>query len=227
MSRAEMEGSRAVRSPGLADDVAELRRAALRGRWSLGLMAIAWVHLATFTASHALYRGGDRTPGRYLAVWGLEFAAVVVLARRMVTDGGRRPAPPLVGLLARIWGTFLILGFSVASLNTMTGSPPDWFKPAWATLSTFGLAMMAWVVSLWFLVPAVQMSLAALLMARYLEQAYLTYAVSWWLVLITVALAVEKARRAAVATGGIDRADDPAWDEPGEAVGIGPEARGN
>jgi hypothetical protein len=189
-------GRRNIRPPGLTADVAEFRRVAIRDRWGLGLMAIAWVHLATFLACHAMYSAGDLAPPRYLLIWALELVVVVVLLRRMVTNNGCHPAPPLVGLLARIWVTFLILAFSVASLNQLSGMPPEWFKPVWCTLSTFGFAMMAWVVSLWFLVPAVQMSLTAMLIARFPKHAYLIYSITWWVALHIVALTLEKIRQA-------------------------------
>lgn len=191
------------RSPGLAFDLAEVRNAALAGRWSLGLMAIAWVHLGTFLTCYIMYRSGDLAPPRYLVAWFLEFLVVVGLIRRMVTSGGRHRPPALTGLLARVWITFLILGFSAASLNNLMGMPPEWFKPMWGTLSTFGFAMMAWLVSLWFLVPAVQMSLTAMLMARWTPHAYLFYGVSWWFALHLVALATEWSRRGAIARGEI------------------------
>jgi hypothetical protein len=200
---------RTIRAPGLSADVAALRIAALRDRWSLGLMAIAWVHLATFLASHAMYRAGDLAPPRFLLIWFVEMLVVVLLIRRMVTNNGRHPAPPLVGLLARVWITFLILGFSLASTNNLMGMPPEWFKPAWGTLSTFGFAMMAWILSLWFLVPAVQMSLTAMMMARWTPHAYLIYAVSWWIALHLVALALERARKVAISRGEFDPAGSP------------------
>jgi hypothetical protein len=195
MSRGRTRPARAVRPPGLAGDVAEFRQVALADRWAIGLVAIGWVHLGTFLTCHIMFRSGNLAPPPYLALWVLEFAAVFTLLRRMVTGNGRHPAPPLVGLLARVWITFLILGFSVASLNNLTGRPPDWFKPVWGTLSTFGFAMMAWLVSLWFLLPAVQMSLTGALMARFPDDAYLIYGISWWVVLHLLALVLELLRR--------------------------------
>ena len=76
--------------------------------------------------------------------------------------------------------------------------PPDWFKPVWCTLSTFGFAMTAWLVSRWFLVPAVQMSLTGMMMVRFPEHAYFIYGISWWIALHTVALALEKVRRKSI-----------------------------
>jgi hypothetical protein len=183
------------RPPGLALDLYELRKSALEERWGFGLMAIAWVHLATFVTCHVMYQAGDLAPPRYLVAWVIEFVVVVGLLRRMVTGGGRHRPPPLSSILARVWVTFVILGFSAASLNDLTGMPPEWFKPVWGTLSTFGFAMMAWLVSLWFLVPAVQMSLTAMVMARWTPHAYLFYGVSWWLALHLVAFGIERARR--------------------------------
>ena len=69
--------------------------------------------------------------------------------------------------MARVWITFLILAFSSASLNSLVGFETDWFKATWATLATFGFATMAWIFHLGFLIPAVQMSLTALLIARH------------------------------------------------------------
>jgi hypothetical protein len=185
------------RPPGLALDLFELRRAALEQRWGFGLIAVGWVHLATFLTCYIMYQAGDLAPPRYLLAWFLEFLVVVVLLRRTVTCGGRHRPPPLTAILARVWVTFLILGFSAASLNNLTGMPPEWFKPMWGTLSTFGFAMMAWLVSLWFLVPAVQMALTAMLMARWTPHAYLFYGISWWLALHLIALAIDRAQRVA------------------------------
>jgi hypothetical protein len=58
-------------------------------------------------------------------------------------------------------------------------------------------------VSLWFLVPAVQMSLTAMLMARWTPHSYLFYGLSWWLALHLVAFALERLRRRAIARGEI------------------------
>jgi hypothetical protein len=203
MTDGEARISAGFRPPGLTLDLFELRRAALADRWSLGLMAVGWVHLATFLTCHGMYQAGDHAPPRYLVAWLLEFLVVVGLLRRTVTGNGRHRPPPLSAILARLWITFMILSLSAASLNDLTGMPPEWFKPMWGTLSTFGFAMMAWLVSLWFLVPAVQMSLTAMLMARWTPHAYLIYGVSWWLALHLVAIAVERLRLRAIARGEI------------------------
>ncbi len=193
---AEESARRAVRPPGLMADLDELKRAVFRDRWGLGLMAIGWVHLATFLVCYAMYRAGRLDPPPYVALWMVEFVVVALMLRRIVTANGRRKAPPLVGLLARVWITFIILGLSVASLNRLTGMPPEWFKPVWGTLSTFGFAMLAWIVSLWFLVPAVQMSLTAMLIAVLPREAYLIYGLSWFIALHAVGITLERVSRA-------------------------------
>ena len=190
--------TRAVRPPGLESDLAIFRPAAIHGRWGLGLMAIGWVHLATFMSCHVLYVTGDRRAVPYMAVWCLELAVVVALIRRMVTNNGRIPPPPMVGLLARVWITFILIGLSAVSINRLSGMPPEWFKAVWCALSAFGFAMTAWLVSLWFLAPAVQMSLTGLLMVSFPMSAYLIYAVSWWLSLHGVAFVLERARLASL-----------------------------
>jgi hypothetical protein len=211
MIRGSTRPAREVRPPGLAGDVAEFRQVTLTDRWAFGLVAIGWVHLGTFLTCHIMFKSGNLSPPPYLALWLLEFLAVFAVLRKMVTGNGKHPAPPLVGLLARVWITFLILGFSVASLNNLTGRPPDWFKPVWGTLSTFGFAMMAWLVNLWFLLPAVQMSLTGVLMARFPADAYLIYGISWWVVLHLLALVLERLRREALARG-----------ETGQSAGTSP-----
>ena len=186
-----VEPPRAVRPPGLTADLDDLRCVALRDRWGLGLMAIGWVHLATFMACYAMYRSGHLDPPAYLVLWLVELIVVIVMLRRIVTSHGRHKAPPMVGLLARVWITFAILALSVASLNRLTGMPPEWFKPMWCTLSTFGFAMLGWLVSLWFLAPAVQMSLTGMLIAAMPREAYFIYAVSWFVALQAIGMTLE------------------------------------
>lgn len=96
--------------------------------------------------------------------------------------------------MVRVWITFLILAFSTATMNKLVGFETDWFKAIWATLSTFGFATMAWIFHLKFLIPAVQMSLTAMLIARYPDYAYGIYGISWWIALNTVGLALERRR---------------------------------
>ena len=115
------------------------------------------------------------------------------------------PMPTLLPLVARIWITFLILTFSTAMLNKLVGFHTDWFKALWATLSTFGFAMMAWIFHLKFLIPAVQMSMTALLIARYPEYAYGIYGVSWCVALNTVGIALERRRALLLSTFGDGR----------------------
>ncbi|WP_435015495.1 hypothetical protein TA3x_003035 [Tundrisphaera sp. TA3] len=179
---------------GLAMDVAEISRVAVRDRWGLPFMAVGWVHLVIFLACYTLISRGDRTETHFLALWAAELAAVVVIYRKTIGDRARGPAPALLTLGVRVWITFLILSLNVASLNTMTGLENDWFKPIWGTLSTFGFATMAWVFHLAFLIPAVQMSLTGLLLARYPDHAYAIYGVSWWLALHGIGLTLEHKR---------------------------------
>ena len=87
---------------------------------------------------------------------------------------------PAVELIARVWITFLILSFNVASLNTLTGWSVDWFKPVWCTLASFGFATMAWLFGLRFLIPAFLMYFTGLLMVKFPEWNYLIHGISWW-----------------------------------------------
>lgn len=168
-----------------------------RDRWGLGLMVVAWIHLGTFLACEALFVSGDRRAVWYMSLWGFELFSVVMVMRRVVTANGRRKAPQLIGLLARVWITFLILKLNAVSLNQLMGMPDmahEWFKPMWGTLGTFAFAMMAWLTTPWFLVLAVQMSLTAMLIVKIPEHAYLIYGLSWFIAINVVGLGLERAR---------------------------------
>jgi hypothetical protein len=179
---------------GLAADIAELDRVALRDRWGLALILVGWLHLAVFVICQALYGTGDRAKSHFLPLWGVDLVASCLIFRRFLVGPSRGPTPSLLTLVARIWITFLILAFSTASLNSLVGFETDWFKAIWATLSTFGFATMAWIFHLRFLVPAVQMSLSALLIAQYPDYAYGIYGATWCIALCTVGLALERRR---------------------------------
>ena len=87
-----------------------------------------------------------------------------------------------------------MLAFNSASLNSLTGWTVDWFKLTWMTLGSFGFAIMAWVVSPWFLVVAVQMYGTGMLMYRFPEWAYILHGVSWCLALQGIGLVLERMR---------------------------------
>jgi hypothetical protein len=176
---------------GLATDVADLYRVALDDRWGLALVYVGWSHLAIFLVCQTLYGRGDRAEAHFLPLWGIDLGVGLLILRRFLVG---RPIPSLLLLVARIWITFLILAFSAASLNSLIGFQTDWFKAVWATLSTFGFATMAWIFHLKFLVPAVQMSLTALLIARFPAYAYAIYGLSWCVALNLVGGTLERRR---------------------------------
>ena len=182
--------------------VADLERVALRDRWGLGLMVVGWSHLAFFLLEQALFTAGIVSRPLFVALWGAELVANIVLFGRVVGRGWSR-ATPLAGIMVRLWATFLILSFNVASLNTMTGWSLDWFKPVWATLSTFGFMMMAYLINPRYFALAVQMYFTGLLMALFPAWNYLIYGLSWWASLQGVGVILER-RRARLADSNAD-----------------------
>jgi hypothetical protein len=70
----------------------------------------------------------------------------------------------------------------------------DWFKPVWATLSTFGFATTAYLVNPWYFVPAVQMYFTGLLMVTFPEYSYLIYGLSWFAAFEGIGLILERRR---------------------------------
>ena len=143
-------------------------------------MAVAWIHLFTFLACQRASRPAALSVTcRHLVLWIVELAAVIVTMRR-VAGLGWFWSSPAINVIARLWVTFLILSFNVATLNALTGWESLWFKASWGTLSTFLFAALAWLFTPKFLIPAVQMYFTALLMARFPEWNNLIYGVSWW-----------------------------------------------
>ncbi len=174
--------------------LAELDHVAARDRWGLALMTVGWVHLAAFLICHAIYHKDIRSDLRHPGLWVLEVGALLVVFRLFSGPGWWR-ASPAAALLVRIWGTFLILTFNVATFNNLTGWELDWFKPVWTTLSTFGFATLAWLIDLRFLIVAVQMYFTGLLMIRFPHQNYWIYGVSWWVALQVIGFTLERRRR--------------------------------
>lgn len=172
-------------------DFAALVRDARAGRLGVGLCIVGCVHLAIFVACHFLYVRGDRAAIHYLPLWAIDVGcagAVLIprLAGLNARDGARSS-----WVVVRIWLTFAILCLTSASMNSITGFEVDWFKISWAMLGTFGFAMLAWVFHLAFLLPAVFMSLTALLIAAHPGQSYLIFGLSWFATLQALGLMLE------------------------------------
>lgn len=177
--------------PALVDD---LRRVALRDRWGLGLMAIGWVHLCFFLVNQYFYVPNDSHAAISLSLW-IGEVVMVWQTMRLFCGVGWSKKTPLAGLIFRVWMTFFILAFNAASHNSLTGWTVDWFKLTWMTLSSFGFAVMAWLVSPWFLINAVQMYLTGMLMYRFPMWAYVIHGTSWCLALQGIGLSLERMRR--------------------------------
>jgi hypothetical protein len=165
------------------------------GRWSRAIAAVAWIHLAGFLICQALHDPALKSDPRLLLVWTAELVAVLAALRAIAGPGWMRSSPA-IGVVTRLWGTFLILSFNLVMLNALVGWESRWYKPAWGTLSTFFLASLAWLFSPRLFIPAVQMYFTALLMVRFRNQENLIYGVSWWLALLGIAHQVRQRERA-------------------------------
>jgi len=173
--------------------VADLRRVALRDRWGRGLMVIGWIHLGYFLVNQYFYVPNDSHAKISLSLWVAEIATVWY-AFRAVCGKGWSKQTPLASIIFKVWMTYLILAFNSASLNSLTGWTVDWFKLTWMTLGSFGFATMAWLISPWFLIVAVQMYITGMLMYRFPEWAYILHGVSWCLALQGIGLVLERMR---------------------------------
>lgn len=193
------------RLPATPDDwrealLADLREAGLRRSWGRALRAVGWVHLGFFLACQAVYNWGDRSAPLTLSLWALELIAVLGTMRRVAGRGWFRESPG-VGLVLRIWVTFLILSFNVASLNSLTGWGVDWFKPTWCSLASFGFATLAWLFGIRFLIWAVQMYFTGLLMVQFPDWNYVINALSWLVIFQSIGRGLERQRARSLAEG--------------------------
>ena len=181
-----------------ADQVSQTLALAFRKRWGLALMAMGWIHLGSFLLLQGLYNLGYRAALLYISIWVTQLGANLWLMRRFSGPGWAR-STALLSLLVRIWGTFLLLSFTLVSLNSLMTFSMEWYRAAWTTLSTFGFAMTAYLTTPWFFVPAVQMYFTGLLLALYPKIGYAAYGVSWWAALQGVGLVLEYKRARSLA----------------------------
>lgn len=179
---------------GRAAWVADLDRVAARDHWGLALILIGCLHLGVFLGCEVMHASGDRTGWHYIVVWGLELGAMLGILRIVAGRGWFR-ASPLAGVIARVWGTVLILSFNLASLNSLMGLDHEWFKPVLCTVAAFGFMMMAYLVSSWFFAAAVHMYFTGLIMVHFLDMAYVIHGVSWWALLMVIGTSLHRRRR--------------------------------
>ena len=172
-------------------DIAPMIELARRKRLGIGLIVIGWFHLIIFGFCESLYLRGDRSAFHFLPLWVLDGAFAFLVVRQRVPLVASLDSTQSIQVAVRIWITFAILCLTSASLNAITGFEVDWFKISWAMLSTFGFATMAWIFHLAFLLPAVQMSLTALLIASHPDHAYAIFGISWFLTLHGFGLLLE------------------------------------
>ncbi len=171
----------------------DLNRSTVRERLSRGLAGVGCIHLVSFMLCQSIYDPGGRADLRHPLLWLLELVAILVFLRKSLGRGWIRSSEA-INLVAKLWTTFLILSFNLVTLNAVTGFELAWFKPVWATLSTFLFASLAWLFTPWFLVPAVQMWLTGLLMINLPDWAFLVYGVSWWLALLGISVCIRRTK---------------------------------
>ena len=168
-----------------------LIRDARSSRLGVGLVWLGWFHLLIFACCEFLFLRGDRAATHFLPLWATDLAFAVLILRHRLPGKAGTGERGLGRLAVRVWLTFAILCFTSASLNSLTGFQVDWFKISWSLLGTFAFAMMAWIFHLAFLIPAVQMSITALLIATWPSHAYLIFGVSWLAVLNGLGILLE------------------------------------
>lgn len=169
----------------------------LTEKWPEALAAIGAIHLVASLICHILYTYVTIAAGPYLAVWSAQFALNLVVMRRLLGKGWVRSSP-LIGVLARVWVTFLIISFSATSYSEISAPQANgfnWFKPAWCSLSCYAWAVTAWLVNPWFVLAAVWTWAMGWAMIFRIHDAYIVYGVGWALLLWIVAGVLIKRRQ--------------------------------
>ena len=187
-----------MRGAGLLEDrgwkaglIEGLNRSGVRDRLAGALAGVGCIHLIIFMVCQSINVPDGSADLRHPVLWLLELIAILVfLGKSLGWDWIR--SSEAMKLVAKLWTTFLILSFNLVTLNAITGFQLSWFKPVWATLSSFLFASLAWLFSPWFLVPAVQMWLTGLLMCNLPDWAFLVYGVSWWFALLGIAACMRR-----------------------------------
>jgi hypothetical protein len=177
-----------------ASPVSDLTCGPTKARLSTALMGVAWIHLFCFLGCQAVYDPAIITDFRHPLLWIVELVGVLALLTAVLGRGWMRSSPA-VNLVAKLWISFLIVAFNAVSLNSFTGFELSWYKPVWATLSTFLFATLAWLFTPLFFIPTVQMWLTGLLMVSLPTWSYLIYGVSWWLALMGIAAKLRQRER--------------------------------
>ena len=168
----------------------ELIEIGLTKRWPEALAMIGAVHLVASLICHILYRYVQTiAAGPYLLIWSVQLTTNLWIIRKLVGKGWAKSSP-LIGILARIWATFLIISFSTTSYSEMSADQANnfnWFKPVWASLSCFAWAVTAWIVNPWFVLAAVWTWAMGWAMIFWIKDAYLIYGLAWSVLLWIIA----------------------------------------
>jgi hypothetical protein len=178
-------------SPAQREHLAERARSR---RWGLSLVLVGWLHLAAFSLCWSLtvFRHYHEAPG-YLAIWLGEMLGMGLIFRLC---GGPAPAeeqPPLQRFVVRVWVSYFLLAFNLASMNTLRGHAMFELFPATASLASFAFLVLTFAVDRRFFAAVLVMFAAGLLMAANLLHAYLIFALAWWLVLCGIGLKLSRA----------------------------------
>lgn len=173
-----------------AEEREQFRALAVQRRWGPALVLVGWLHLAAFSLCYYLTVGCNyHESAGYLAIWVTELLTAWAIFR--LCAGPRpahQPVSPLEQFVRRVWITYFILAFNLGTLNTLRGNHLFEFFPAMASLASFGFLMMTVTISGRFFLAVLIMFSSGLLMAAYLLDAYLIFALAWWVVLNAIGL---------------------------------------
>lgn len=166
--------------------------------WGLALQLIGWLHLVAFGLCWYLtvFLDYHQAPG-YLTIWFSELLGLGLIFRLFGGPASAEPAPGLQRFVVRVWTSYFLLVFNLATLNTLRGHKMFELFPATASLASFAFLALTFVVDRRFFAAVLVMFGSGLLMAASLLHAFLVFALAWWLVLQGIGLWLGLDRRVA------------------------------
>ncbi len=178
----------------------DLIQIGLTQKWPETLGWIGFAHLIASLSCHICYKYVTIDPLPYLFIWSTQLTTNLWIIRKLIGRGWTKSSP-LIGILARIWATFLIISFSATSYSEISADQANhfnWFKPVWASLSCFAWAVTAWIVNPWFVLAAVWTWAMGWAMIFWIEEAYLIYGIGWALLLWIISAILMRKRHKTV-----------------------------
>ncbi|NMO14311.1 hypothetical protein HPC49_29865 [Pyxidicoccus fallax] len=169
--------------------------------WGVIWMLHGFVNAAGFAATHWLWSLGHRAPGPYVFLWGgaLTFNIISIFVLKSGQTAGTRSF--VERQIWAIWTTFIGGMVVVAFLNWLLGLDRLFMPAVACVLFATAFSMMGALMGrVWFVLAGV-FTVAALVMTRFPDHAFLVLAGLWFATQFSGGLVLHRARMRRLAAG--------------------------